>query len=190
MTEHQPAGLHQAAPAETHDPQPLARNDVQALKRADAVTFRHHNGHNRVDARLTTWPFTAPRIYTTTEQRLFPDAENVDRQRHVPVDADVAGFDEHRAWHERDLPGIAASVAIPNARLDDVWRSITQFLKAGDVLRLRWRADNNTDQLTHLGLHRDELRVGVLRGPQTWEFLLAVSVADTTHRMVLRCDGA
>ena len=161
-------------------------SDVQALQRADRVSFHVENGHGHLDALLTTWPFAEPRIYTPKEQRLFPDGDTVDRRRRIEVDATIVGFDEHRQWHERSLPGTNACHTIHPARLDEVWRSVAAFLRVGDVIAVHWRADANTDHLTAAGLHRDELRIGVRRGKRRFEFLLAVSVSTPNTRMVTR----
>ncbi len=58
------------------------------------------------------------------------------------------------------------------------------MLRVGDVVRLRWRADNSIDQLTAHGLHRDELRIEVRRGKRLWTFLLDVAVRPQDARMV------
>jgi hypothetical protein len=54
----------------------------------------------------------------------------------------------------------------------------------GDIVRLGWRADTNTDQLIALGLHRDELSILVRRGKRQWTFLLDVSIRPQATRTV------
>ncbi len=161
-------------------------SDVQALQRADRVSFHYHDGQGYLHADLTTWPLPEPRIFTAKEQRLFPDSDDVDRRRCIDVDASIVGFDDERQWHERALPGARAFHMIHTARLDEVWRSIAAFLRVGDVIALHWRADNNTDYLTAAGLHRDELRIGVLRGQRRWQFLVDITVSTRNARMVTR----
>jgi hypothetical protein len=100
------------------------------------------------------------------------------------VAADVAGFDTDRRWHDRQLPGAAASATVGSAQFHDVWRCVAAFLRIGDVVRLRWHADNNTDQLITCGLHRDDLRIEIQRGPRLWTFLLDVPVCGHDARMV------
>lgn len=75
---------------------------------------------------------------------------------------------------------------IGTARFDDVWRSVAALLRVGDVLGLHWRADNNTDRLAELGLHRDELSIVVQRGRHRWTFLLDVQVRPRPARMITR----
>jgi hypothetical protein len=101
---------------------------------------------------------------------------------HVP--ADIVGFDAQRRWHEHQLPGATALTVIGGAQFDDVWRGIAGFVRVGDVIGLRWRADNTTDQLSAHGLHRDELCITVRRGRRRHTFLLCVSVRPQDARMV------
>jgi hypothetical protein len=177
----------QTEPDDTHDPDPdtirdprglLYGGDVRALQRADELRFCYRDGHGHIDARLTTAAFCPPRIFTTLEQRLFPDGDGPDRCRRIEVDAAVAGFDTARRWNEH-LPGAAASVTVHLAQLDEVWRTIATSLRTGDILRLVWRADTTIPAVD--GLYRDELRVEVRRGRRRFVYLLAV---------VVRTDGA
>lgn len=161
-----------------------------------ATTLRHYGGPTasastlpdgaaHLDALLTTWAHPQPRIFTTAEQRLFPDTEHTDRRRRIPVIAAVVGFDDDRRWHERGLPAATAFHMIHAARLDDVWCSITAFLRARDLLTLHWRADNNNQHLRQAGLHRDELRLHLRRAKRHWTFLIEAGAGpDTTTRMI------
>jgi len=165
-------------------------SDVQALRRADIVSLHHRGGHGHIRAGLTTWPATGQRIFTATEQRLFPDPQDGDRYRRITAATAVAGFDHSRRWHEQDLPGATATSVIHAARLDDDWCTLAAWLRVGDVLTLHWRADNNTQNLADAGLHRDELRIGVRRGKRRFTFLLDVAVGpDNAARMISRSHG-
>lgn len=158
--------------------------DVQALQRAETVTFDTREHGSWVYADLFA-PLTGePRIYTASEQRLFPDADGLDRRRRIAVAADVAGFDDQQHWHEHHLPGAAAFTSISPAGLDEVWRSIAAFLRVGDVVRLHWRAGNTTDSFVDPELHRDELSIVVHRGRRRWVFLLDVQVRPGPARMI------
>jgi hypothetical protein len=160
----------------------LYAGDVQALRRADTVTVRAQDGLGSIQATLT-----APdglRIYTAPQQRAFPDAAGYQRHRRITLDADIAGFDTDRRWHDHHLPGAAATTVIDHAALNDVWQSITGFLRVGDVLRLRFRADSTHDPLSGYALHRDELHLLVQRGQRQWTFLLEVTIRPAEDRMV------
>lgn len=159
-------------------------SDVQALRHADAVAFAAADGIGLIDASLTAIAGDEPRIYTAKQQRLFPDPVGQQRRRRIEVAADIAGFDACRRWHDHQLPGATASATIGGAQFHDVWRSVAALLRVGDVVRLRWHAGNNTDQLTALGLHRDELLIEVRRGKRLSTFLLDVSVRPPSARMV------
>lgn len=174
--------------ADEDKPGLLYISDVQALRRADSVVFQvQGDGTAHIDARLTTWAHPEPRIFTATEQRLFPDSDGGNRRRRITVAATIVGFDDDRHWHEQSLPGATAFHMIHAARLDDVWCSIAAFLRVGDFLALHWRASNNTQYLNDAGLHRDELRVGISRGRRQWTFLVDVGTCpDNTARMIRR----
>jgi hypothetical protein len=159
-------------------------SDVQALRRAEAVVFHASDGIGLIDADLTDLAGNQPRIYTAKEQQLFPDAADRDRRRRIDVAADIAGYDGHRRWHDHRLPGATALATVSGAQFDDVWRSVAAFLRVGDIVRLHWRADNNTDQLIARGLHRDELSILVRRGRRRWTFLLDVSIRPQDTRMI------
>jgi len=156
-------------------------SDVQALRRAETVSFYAGDSIGVIHADLDG---DDQRIYTAKQQQLFPDAVYRYRRRLIEVAATIAGFDTDRRWHEHHLPGATAFAVIGGAPFDEVWRSVAAFLRVGDVLRLRWRADNNTDQLIARGLHRDELHVLVRRGKRVWTFLLDVAVRPSDARMV------
>lgn len=159
-------------------------SDVQALRRAEAVSFAAADGAGSIDASLTSLAGDQPRIYTAAQQRLFPDAAGRNRHRRVEVAADIAGFDEHRRWHDHQLPGATASVSLGGAQFHDVWRSVAAFVRVGDIIRLRWQADNTTDPLITRGLHRDDLHIEIRRGTRLWTFLLDVSVRPSDARTV------
>lgn len=159
-------------------------SDVQALRRADTVHLHAADGVGLVDAYLTSLAGDEARVFTAKEQQLFPDPVGRDRRRRIEVAADIAGFDRDRRWHDHQLPGATASTVIAGADFHDVWRSAAAFLRVGDVLRLRWHAGNNTDQLTVRGLFRDELHLEVRRGKRLWTFLLDMSVRPSAARTV------
>lgn len=187
MAEHpagEPGHLEPSTCDDEHPRGLLFISDIQALRMADTVSFTAADGAGLIDASITTLAGDQPRIYTGKQQRLFPDALGRDRRRRIGVAADIAGFDRSRRWHDHQLPGATASASIGGAQLHDVWRSVAAFLRVGDVIRLRWQADTNTDQLIANDLHRDELHIEIRRGPRLWTFLLDVSVRPQDARMV------
>lgn len=159
-------------------------SDVQALQRAEVVSFHASDGVGLIHADLTAASCDEPRIYTAKQQHLFPDTVGRDRRRRIEVAADIAGYDSQRRWHDQRLPGATAFATIGGAPFDDVWRTAAAMLRVGDLVRLRWRADNNTDQLIALNLHRDELSLLVQRGKRLWTFLLDVAIRPQDTRMV------
>ncbi|WP_426513105.1 hypothetical protein ACPPVO_22165 [Dactylosporangium sp. McL0621] len=162
----------------------LYRSDVYALRAADTVIFHTSGAGACIDACLSSAAFTEPRIYTTRQQRLFPDGDRLDRRRRISVAADIAGFGTDHRWHEHHLPGAAAVTVIDACGLHEVWRTITSLLRPDDVVRLHWRADATTDAVADPDLHRDELRLSVLRGQRRWMFMLDVQLRPEPARMI------
>jgi hypothetical protein len=171
------------------DPDQLPRGllfigDVQALRRAERVSLHASDGVGCIHADLSGPAGGEPRIYTATQQRLFPEPVGHDRTRRIAVAADIAGFDAQRRWHDHQLPGATATAQLATAPFHEVWRSVAAFLRVGDVLRLRWHADHNSDPLAGHCLHRDDLTIQVRRGQRLWTFLLDITVRPAHQRMV------
>jgi hypothetical protein len=165
----------------------LYGGDVRALQRADDLSFHYRDGRGYIDARLTAAASSTPRIFTALQQRLCPEGDGPDRHRRIEVDAEVAGFDADRRWHEHRLPGATASTSVHLAQLDEVWQSIAAGLRTGDILRLAWRAGTTSRAVT--GLYRDELRIDVQRGQRRFVFLLAVAVCTASADRMIRHGG-
>jgi len=146
------------------------------------VVLHAADGVGYIDACLTDSSGDQPRIYTAKQQQLFPDPVGRGRRRRIEVAADIAGYDQQHRWHDHRLPGATAHAHIGG--FDELWRTAAALLRVGDIVRLHWWADNNTDQLIALGLHRDELSFVVRRGKQVSMFLLEVAIRPQATRMV------
>lgn len=157
-------------------------SDVQALRRAETVWLHTADGVGFIDACLTDSAGEQPRIYTAKQQQLFPDPVGRDRRRRIEVAADITGYDPQRRWHDHRLPGATAHARID--AFDEIWRTATTLLRVGDIARLHWRADNNTDQPIARGLHRDELSLIVRHGKRVSTVLLEVAIRPQATRMV------
>ena len=157
-------------------------SDVQALRRAETVELRAGDGVGFIDACLTDAAGDQPRVYTAKQQQLFPEPVGRDRRRRIEVAADITGYDPQRRWHDHHLPGATAYARIE--AFDELWRTCIALLRVGDILRLHWRADNNTDQLIARGLHRDDLSLIVRHGKRVSTFLLEVAIRPQATRMV------
>jgi hypothetical protein len=182
-----------AASADDENPRGLLFiSDLQALRRADTIRVHAADGVGVIDASVTTLAGEAPRIYTATEQRLFPEPVGHQRRRRIAVAADIAGFDSQRRWHDHQLPGATATAVIDGAQLHEVWRSVAAFLRVGDIVRLRWHTATSTatntstdaDRPADACRHRDEFLIEVRRGKRMWTFLLDVAVGPSSPRMV------
>src|SRR3954466_11095428 len=139
----------------------LATHDIAALKQADWVTFHHlPTDQGGPQIRLYIDGHGDPRIFTASEQRLFPQTGigAHDRSRIIPVTSGASGFganDDESGWRGIDRPNLSCFYMIHTAQFSAPWRTITRLLRAGDRLTLSWLADNNTDIVRDAGLHID-----------------------------------
>jgi hypothetical protein len=170
----------------------LTRDDLTALRLADAVTFHHSNiteGGPRISLHLETRMSDEPRIFTASQQRVFPTADGRNRIRDIRLESSAYGYasDGASGWRSADAPHLACFYMIHSAQFSACWPTIPRLLKVGDRLGLHWVADNNTETLTGAGLHNDELRLYVHRAGNRLVFPIATSVCpDNSARMIRR----
>ncbi len=165
----------------------LSAQDVKALRQADSVSF-HKRAHGKpTDCIQCSKRVKNPGPYDETEKTYYVAVRGVIAGGGVPYGAE--GYNCFEMIHV--------------AQFCEVWRTIAQSLKAGDVLTLRWSADNfrngyvegaritEKDEYRGMELHADALYLEVTRGEgrkrRKLVFLLDVSVCvDNTARMVRR----
>lgn len=163
--------------------QTLTAEDLKALRRADSVSFHHRQDETYLVASLRS--LSEPRVYTAAEQRLFPNTDlGGDRTRRIDVSGRVQAYD--RSTVRRAVDGGSAFAMVHSGQYNDVWRTITSLLKAGDDLHLDFTGDKFANQYSRTaGLHLDVLSLVVRRGPTRLVFTLDVAACpDNTARMV------
>jgi len=184
----------QHTPDTAAEPGVLARDDLTALRLADAVTFHHNtiaDGGPRISLHLESRMSDEPRIFTATQQRVFPTADGRGRIRDIRLESATSGYPTGGSpgWSSADAPHLSCFYMIHSAQFTECWPTIPRLLKVGDRLALRWVADNNTEILTDAGLHNDELRLYVHRAGGRLVFPIATSVSpDNSARMIRRQD--
>jgi len=166
----------------------LTAEDVSALRKAESVTFHLNTGGFFSGIRVSLRSYTGDqRIYTATEQRLFPQPDSGDRQREiVPAENTAGGFTEH-ASHVLGGHGTECFHMIHSAQYDQEWLTVAGLLKAGDEIHLNWTADAHTNGLMRdNSLHGDRLRLCIVRPSKVrLMFAIATSVSyDNSARMV------
>lgn len=170
----------------------LTRDDLSALRLADAVTFHHNpiaDGGPRISLHLESRMSDEPRIFTATQQRVFPTADGRDRIRDIRLESSASGYpsDGSPGWGSADAPHLSCFYMIGSAQFNECWPTIPRVLKVGDRLALHWVADNNTGSITDAGLHNDQLRLYVHRTGGRLVFPIAASVCpDNSARMIRR----
>lgn len=168
------------------DAAPLTAADVKALRAAEGVTFHHTRGESFIRATLNSPVSGEPRVFTASQQRLFPDASGADRARTVRCRAVIADYAElDRSRRQDDL--LRSDCYVYGSPGRDTWRTVLDLLRAGDCLMLCWVAGNNNGYLDEAALYSDELFVVIRRGQRRWTFLVAHSVCPAnTARMIRR----
>lgn len=174
------------------EPGVLARLDLTALRLADAVTF-HHNasaeGGPRISLHLESRMSDEPRIFTATQQRVFPTADGRGRQRDIRLESSASGYASGGlpGWSSSDARPLFCFYMIHSAQFSQSWRTVARLLRVGDRLALQWVADNNTETLIDAGLHNDQLHLYVHRAGDRLVFPIATSVCpDNSARMIRR----
>src|SRR5690348_15662647 len=83
------------------EPVELSAAVVQALRQAEQVCCRHVRGASSLGLSLDGELGGELRVFTASQQRLFPDPDRVDphaRSRHITCAATVSGYDEDERW--------------------------------------------------------------------------------------------
>lgn len=159
----------------------IIRDDIKAMRQADSMHFHTHEGRSWLVVELANYSLN--RIYTATEQRLFPDVRKYgsDRSREIPVATQRL---EDYSGREGDYTAFAW---LPFAGA--VWLTIVATLRPGDALGFHWIASDNSQNLTDVGYHHDQLRLCAsdLDGKNNRTWIVADQVGpDNSARMVRR----
>ncbi len=168
-------------------PMTLTRDDIAALKRATSISFSHHQGHGfiRPHLRSDRHPHYT---FTARQQILFPKPGSLseERTREIAVDATLQGYTgtDGRSWFGSDRPNVTAFYLMHHRSAD--WDTITAPLRAGESIRLWWKAGNNTQNHDSVGFYCDELRLVVMRDDvAARQYLISVQVGpDNSARMI------
>ena len=169
----------------------LSKEDVAALRMATAVTFHYFRGFSFIRAHLD--PIGQP--FTRREQILFPEkyAGSRNQSREIPVSSSVTGYTARGGtWRvDPEDTQAAAFYMIHSAQYAETWSTVAALLTTGQVVSLRWIADNNTDVLRDAGLHADELRLKTsytsITDKRTRVFHIGAQVSpDNSARMIRR----
>lgn len=164
----------------------LTRDDVAALRAARSIGFYRTGGATYVLAFLDDWD---GRILTRREQVLFPSTGTASggRNRRIDVPGKVRGYGQSGGMEWSGISEPAAELFALVYTSGDVFRTVVDHLRAGDVLSFTGIADNNTDVIRAAGLHHDELRVHLTRAGKTSTYLADSRVSpDNSARMIKR----
>jgi hypothetical protein len=102
----------------------LNRDDLTALRLADAVTFRHNtiaDGGPRISLYLESRMNSESRIFTATQQRVFPTPDGRGRMRDIPLESSASGYptDASPGWGSADAPHLSCFHMIGSAQFTE-----------------------------------------------------------------------
>lgn len=177
---------------------PLTAEDVAAWKLSTDWSLHTHPtldvGAGSI-VRLYVRVWNTPPIFTTRQQRLFPNTfSTTQRTRDIMVDASAHGYDNEIAstgWTWPSWTGAERQEPVPACfdmgSSDAMFQTIGRALKVGSVLSLKWTADNNTETAREAGLHLDEVRLVADTGTRKDEWAMGhATCRDNSARMVQR----
>lgn len=159
------------------EPAPLDRPSLSVLRKATQVLFS-----------CAPYPDQTEHTITAIEQHRVGDL-TVSSSTRLAVGGNVLDYGGRSGQPHQ------AFAWLPDVTGDVCWHTIIGLLRAGDRLRLSWRASNNNENHRRVGFHADELRLRVGReagrkGPHRWEFKLVQQTGpDNSARMVRTLPG-
>lgn len=135
-------------------------NNARALRKADTLVFHFQKGEHFIRA-----------IKTERDEFGTKDRE---------IRIDVQGRVEKYRVREHDLGEVEeCSAIISSAQFDKALQTALAGIRAGDILVLRWVANNNSQYLDKAGLFQDHLYLQVHRGAlnhNVKEYLISSSI--------------
>lgn len=167
----------------------LTAEDVKAIQKAEQVVLRIYQGKSTLEASLDRGWADSPRIFTASEQRLYPEVDGPlgGRRRTIEVTGSISGYtaDTSRA---RFGPEASAFEMIHTAQYSETWRTIASLIRVGDQVRLCFNADGHSNEITRkAGLHVDTASIEITRQSAKRPLVFQVSTRvgyDNSARMV------
>jgi hypothetical protein len=123
----------------------ITKSDLQSLRTSESIVFHFHRNTGKT--------------YINCIKR----RDNITDDVHVDCNTRISAYGlNSRAVAIGEV--VKAACVISFATSWDVeWRTIAEMLREGDILEAHWISCNNSDNLTAVGLFRDELKLHVRR---------------------------
>jgi len=163
----------------------LTADDLAAIRMARSVAFHYHEGEFYMRAHLETG-YGKPAVFTAKQQLLFPDiwSGNDWRARKMEVSQQYSGITNYSAEYTSDKSAVVSAYASGHS-YDPTWDTVKSLLKVGDIIGIRFIADNNNETIKRADLHADEMHLIVVRGGKRLTFHIDnVICPNNTARMV------
>jgi hypothetical protein len=151
----------------------LTKLDVAALRKAD----RLYVAFNGPKPELT-------RLEALKENRPSRCAQELRHEIKIP--ATVCGYGFHGSLSsyltEEEQSRVVASafIYLYHSQCTEA-STIINLLKAGDIVRLQFVADNNSDAMRSADMHSDALQLFVTRGSKQWSFAWTTALDPITR---------
>lgn len=140
----------------------LTEKDVRALNEASRIVFRYSSETeiSQIECIKENSSIVTPQIHI------------------IPVR-------NRLTLYSSDVDIVEGCYINDSAEYDPVLRTIFHNIKVGDILKLHWIADNNSNNIRKNNLHADELQIQIIRDHTPLLFNLAYSVCyDNSVRMI------
>ena len=148
----------------------LTKEQIKQLRAAETLVFRYIAEEGaQIEAK----------VYKRV--RHGGESKKVSFEYDIPATASLVDFS-----HSAQKP---SSICFVSMFAPSALSGFTHFVKAGDVLRLEFLIQNNSDLLDRKGLYNDEVRIVVLRGAHRYEFLACREVCENNSARAVRYGG-
>jgi hypothetical protein len=128
----------------------ITRDDIRAMRMAESVHFHTHEGRSWIVVELQN--YGSGRIYTASEQRLFPDVRRYAGERSRKIAVATQRLEDYSG---RTGDYHAFATWCPK----EVWLTIVAALRPHDRLGFLWVASNNSENMRAVGYHHDQFRL-------------------------------
>ena len=155
----------------------ITRQDIKAFKSADNICFRYRPGeHNKPAVSVIDW---------TINEKVH--GQEIEVTYGFPVDSEIRDSDLATPEEVFNTYGkeMDACLAVTQYKWETgIIKTISKFLKVGDIIRLEWHRNNNSEMLERHDFVTDSLSLRIIRNEGKKDFLFHIE-DRTMHR---HCD--
>ena len=152
----------------------LTKEDIKAFKIADAVGFTWEGGKSRD---LT------PGVIRLTKRRSGEGWTNAESDYDIKAMGHLTRYknDEYTLNSDAQCRSFHSSL-----KYTPEIQTVIQLMRVGDVIQMKWVAENNTENYRKVGYHCDQLFLVLLRGRARYEFMIDYYVGPNNSGRLCR----